>query len=427
MASGSLAANRYLASLSFPDYRRLFLSTSGAGLANWTLIVARGWLAYHLTASSMWVGIVTFAGFLPFMFGPIGGVLADRYDRKRLAAASTLTGCAFSLLLAAMTLPGSIEVWQLALVTVAMSIPRAGELPARQALISNTVPPEMLINAVSLSSVATFGTRAVGPAVVIPMIDTLGAGGVFLLAAAFYAFSTLTVLRIDAGHDVGVSRKSTATKNLAEGVAYIFRTPPVATLMFVVMFHCALTMSFDSLLPVFAVQRLDAGGASFSALAMGVGAGALVGSLYVSGVQGNSKGRHLLVFAVMSGLSPMAMALPMQLMSLPVAVAATACMGATQGAFMALSGALIQVASPDELRGRVMSIYLLFAGGLMAWVNLVNGALADVWHVPLLFLLPAGAYLGILGVMYLTRQPMRSIFRDGSVGGAVRPVLVSVP
>jgi len=197
--------------------------------------------------------------------------------------------------------------------------------------------------------------------------------------------------------------------------------------MFVVMFHCALTMSFDSLLPVFAVQRLDAGGASFSALAMGVGAGALGGSLYVSGVQGNSKGRHLLVFAVMSGLSPMVMALPMQLMSLPVAVAATAWMGATQGAFMALSGALIQVASPDELRGRVMSIYLLFAGGLMAWVNLVNGALADVWHVPLLFLLPAGAYLGILGVMYLTRQPMRSIFRDGSVGGAVRPELVPVP
>jgi hypothetical protein len=224
-----------------------------------------------------------------------------------------------------------------------------------------------------------------------------------------------------------MSRRATAAQNLTEGVAYIFRTPPIATLMFVVMFHCALTMSFDSLLPVFAVQRLDAGGASFSALAMGVGGGALIGSLYVSGVEGDSKGRHLLVFAVMSGLSPMAMGLPMHLMSLPLAVAATACMGATQGAFMALCGALIQVASPDHLRGRVMSIYLLFAGGLMAWVNLLNGALADVWHVPLLFLIPAGAYLGILGVMYVIRQPLRSIFRDGSLAGDLRPELVLAP
>jgi MFS family permease len=213
---GSVSSNRYLSSLAFADYRRLFVSTSATGLANWTLIVGRGWLAYHLTASSTWVGVVTFAGFLPFMLGPIGGVLADRYDRKALAAISTSIGAAFSLLLAAMTLAGSIEAWQLALVTVAMSVPRAGELPARQALISNTVPAEGLVNAVSLSSVATFGTRAVGPAVVIPMIDTLGPEGVFFLAAAFYATSTLTVLRISAGNDREASRRSTAAQNMAE-------------------------------------------------------------------------------------------------------------------------------------------------------------------------------------------------------------------
>jgi MFS family permease len=184
------ALSRYFVSLSFADYRRLFVSTSSAGLANWTLIVGRGWLAFELTASSTWVGVVTFAGFLPFILGPIGGVLADRYERRRLAAASTAVGLAFSVLLAVLTLSDTIEVWQLALLTVAMSVPRAAELPARQALISNTVPAGSLVNAVSLSSVATFGTRAVGPAVVIPMIDTLGVEGVFLLAAAFYAVSS---------------------------------------------------------------------------------------------------------------------------------------------------------------------------------------------------------------------------------------------
>ncbi|HXH20419.1 MAG TPA: MFS transporter [Dehalococcoidia bacterium] len=427
MTSSPAVAGRYLESLSYADYRRLFLSTSGAGLANWTLIVGRGWLAYELTASSTWVGVVSFAGFLPFVLGPIGGVLADRYERRRLAAASTAFGFAFSLLLAVLTLAGAIEAWQLALLTVAMSLPRAAELPARQALISNTVPEAALVNAVSLSSVATFGTRAVGPAVVIPMIDTLGVEGVFLLAAGFYALSSLAVLRIGASVLPGSARRSTALEDLREGLAYVLHTPSVATLMLLVMFHCALTMSFDSLLPVFAVQRLEShGGANFSMLAMGVGAGALAGSLYTGGIRGASAGRMLLLFAVVSGLSPMLMGLPMHLMSLPVALAGTFTMGASQAAFMALCGAMVQSAAPDALRGRVMSFYLLFAGGLMAWVNLINGALADIWHVPLLFLAPAALYLALLAGMYVVRLPLRHIFRDGRLA-AVRTDLVAVP
>src|SRR4051812_26790707 len=91
------AKNRFISSLSYLDYRRLFVSTSFAGLANWTLIVGRGWLAFHLSGSSTWVGVVTFAGFLPFLLGPIGGVMADRYERKRLAAISTAVGSVLSL------------------------------------------------------------------------------------------------------------------------------------------------------------------------------------------------------------------------------------------------------------------------------------------------------------------------------------------
>src|SRR5262249_16719174 len=101
---GSALAQRYFSSLGFADYRRLFFSTSLAGLANWTLVVGRGWLAFHLTGSSSWVGFVTFAGFLPFLLGPFGGVLADRYQRKRLASISTAVGSVLSLVLAVLTL-----------------------------------------------------------------------------------------------------------------------------------------------------------------------------------------------------------------------------------------------------------------------------------------------------------------------------------
>lgn len=399
------ARNRFASSLAYRGYRRLFISTSFAGMANWTLLVGRGWLAFHLTGSSTWVGIVTFAGFLPFVVGPIGGVLADRYQRKLLAVYSTALGSLLSLLLAFLAVADLLEPWHLALITVAMSLPRAAELPARQALIANVVPPGELLNAVSLSSVATFGTRALGPAVVIPLIDGLGAGGVFFLAAGLYIIATVSVLTIEAPR-IGLPALSPGTGgNLVDGLIYVLHTPSVAAVMFLVMFHCSLTMSFDSLLPAFAVQEIDSGGASFSMLAMSVGAGALIGTLLTSGVRSHlGQGRVLLATAVLSGLTPMAMALPM--MSLPLAAASTFAMGATQGSFMALSGALVQVAAPDALRG-------LFAGGLMAWVNLINGALADVWDVPLLFLAPAVLYLVILATMVLLRQPLRVIFRRG--------------
>jgi hypothetical protein len=120
------------------------------------------------------------------------------------------------------------------------------------------------------------------------------------------------------------------------------------------------------------------------------------------------------------------MGLPMHMMSLPIALTGTLTMGATQAAFMALSGALVQSAAPDELRGRVMSIYLLFAGGLMAWVNLINGALADVWHVSLLFLAPAAAYLVIVAAMYAARLPLRHIVRHGSLS-RIQPEAIAVP
>jgi MFS family permease len=407
------------ASLRHPDYRRLFLSTSCAGLALWTLMVGRGWLAYHLTGSSTWVGVVTFAGFLPFLLGPVGGVLADRYERRRLAAASAAISCAFTIVLAVVTIAGVVSVWQVAVLTLLMSVPRAAELPARQALIPNVVPAADLLNAFSLSSVATFGTRAAGPALVIPLISAIGAEGVFFLAAGLYAVSALGVMSVGTRSRGGASAGLGALRDLKDGVAYIVVTPAVASLMLLVMFHCAFTMSFDSLLPVFAVQRLEAGSASFSALAMGVGGGALVGTVLISGVRdGRRKGQYLLLTGVLGGLTPLAMALPMELMSLPVALGSTVAMGATQGAFMALSGALVQAVAPDELRGRISSLHLLSAGGLMAWVNLANGALADVWHVPLLFLLPALAYLGVFAVLWATRAPLKTTFREGSLAPA---------
>ncbi len=270
-------------SLRHRDYRLVFFSTSLAGLAMWTLMVGRGWLAYDLSRSSTWVGIVTFAGFLPFILAPFGGALADRFDRRKLAALSTAVSFVLTCVLAVLAITDALTMPYLVILTFLMSMPRAAELPARQSLIANVVPARDLLNALSLSSVATFGTRAAGPALVIPLIKTIDPGGIFLISAAFYGLSTLQVLQVDTVSRGGAGAGRAIFRDIGEGLNYILITPPIAMLMLVVAFHCSLTMAFDSLLPVFAVQRLMSDGASFSALAMGVGAGALVGTLAISG------------------------------------------------------------------------------------------------------------------------------------------------
>ena len=405
--------DRHLTALRHRDYRTLWIATLSGGAASWALIVARGWLVFTLSGSSAWVGVTTFAAMAPmFIMPPVAGFLADRMDRRALLAWVFAAQLAHNLVLAGLALTGTIAIWHLIALSVVDGVARATQMPASQALLPNLVPKEDLLNAVALNSATMQGSRLVGPGLIAPLMATVGAAGAFALCTVFYAVGLIFVLRIRTRSRGQMAADKGGVQNFFAGLLYVYRHPVLLPLFTVVVLHCALTMSFETLLPVVSDERLGAGGVGATYLMMGVGAGAFLGALAIAGVQSTqTRGRLLLLTAVASGLAPIGLALST---NMPLAALATAGMGASQAGFMTISATIIQSVVPDDIRGRVMSVYLWHIGGMMASINLMNGALADAVGAPVLLTITGLAFLAAVPVSLL-RFRLRRLYMRGTV------------
>jgi MFS family permease len=151
-------------SLRHEQYRRLWLAAMLASVANWTMLTGRGWVAFHLHHHSSTVGLVVFAAMLPYLFvTPFAGVLADRFDRRKLLVAALGANLAASLALALFVLAGGRDEWVLVLLSFLGGATRSLEIPARQSMVPALVPERDLLNAVALGGLADHGSRLLGP------------------------------------------------------------------------------------------------------------------------------------------------------------------------------------------------------------------------------------------------------------------------
>ncbi|MEE9284612.1 MAG: MFS transporter [Dehalococcoidia bacterium] len=406
-------AERFLPALKYPDFRNLWLSGLSASSAAWALIVARGWLVYQISGSSAWVGLTTFAAMIPlFLMPPVAGFLADRFERRRLL--TFVYGVQFVQIggLAILALSNLIEPWTLVVFAFVNGMARATRMPVTQALLPNVVPKERLLNAIALNAATLHGSRLVGAGLIAPLLATSGATPAFILCTGFYALAMLLTLRIRTTSTGEMDQAKSGVENFLMGVRYVYSHRLVWPLVVVVFLHCGLTMSFESLLPVLADKRLGGSDAGFSYLMMAVGAGALVGVLSLAMIQSpQTRGRLLLVTGLVSGLAPMGLAVST---SLTPALASAAAMGGSQAAFMALTATFLQAIVPDAIRGRVMSVYLLHIGGMMASVNLANGALADTIGAPVLLIAPGLIFVAVIAASS-AKAALRQLYTRGAV------------
>ena len=406
-------AERFLPSLQFRDYRNLWMSSLSASAAAWALIVARAWLVYDLTSgSSAWVGLTTFAAMIPlFLVPPVAGFLADKFQRRRLLGYVYALQFAHNLLLAALVIAGVIEPWHLVVLAFFNGGVRAAQMPITQALLPNLVPKTHILNAIALNSATIHGSRLLGAGIVAGLLAAEAPGPAFAICSAFYAAAWLSSSRIQSVSTGQMASGESGLRNFTAGLRYVVGHPFVRPLVIVVFFHCSLTMSFESMLPVLSDEQLGADG-GFSYLMMAVGGGSLVGVMGLSGLKNAAlRGRWLLVAGVVSGISPLGLAFST---NLAPALTGAVCMGASQAAFMALTASFLQEIIPDAIRGRAMSVYLLSLGGVMAVFNLINGFLADDVGAPVLLTIAALAFLAILAVS-LGHFPLRRLFTQGAV------------
>ncbi|MCH7745354.1 MAG: MFS transporter [Chloroflexi bacterium] len=411
LESGRAAAVRLGTALQYRDYRTLWLANVCGGAASWALIVARGWLVYEISDSSLWVGVVTFAAMIPRMLvTPFTGYLSDRFNRRNVLAVMFTLNLVHNLILAIVVLTGSIQIWHLVVLSLFNGSARAAQMPAAQALIPNLVPKNLLLNAIALNQATNQGSRLIGPAMVAPLLATTGVESAFFLCTGFYAISLIQVLRIRTVSKGAIDKSKKLINNMTEGFSYVYKTPIMRAITIMALFHCGLTMSFESLLPVLSSQQLNAEGAGFSYMMMAVGAGALVSAITLAGIRSETtRGRLFLYMGLLSGVTPILLALSF---NMPMALAAAAGMGASQAGFMTITHTMIQSIVPDGIRGRVAGIYSMHVGGMMASINLINGALADYISAPVL--LSVGGVLFIV-IMFLSlrRVTIRQIYSRG--------------
>lgn len=404
--------NRYFIALEHRDFRTIWWANVAGGAAAWALIVARGWLAYKLSGgSSAQVGLTTFAAMLPlFLVPPFMGVLADRFDRRTLLGWTYGVNLAHNVVLAVLALTGVIQVWHLIALGFLNGMARSASMTAMASLVPNLVPRERLLNALSLNSATFSASRLVGPALIAPLMATIGAGGAFVLCTVFYAVGFFQVLQVRTTGRGGVKAGDSPIKAFTDGLAYTYSQPLIRASILIVAAHCGLTMAYESLLPSLAAKELNAPNTGFSALMMGVGGGALVGSLWIGGVQSSKgRGRALFALGVLSGVAMLGIGFAP---NLPLAIAATALAGAAQAAFMTITQAITQALADDQYRGRVASIVSFHIGGLMALVNLANGTLADVFPASTIFWVSGLIFAGLMVVTFGT-QVLRTVYLRG--------------
>ena len=408
--------DRFLLALQYRDYRTLWTANILAGASAWALIVARGWLAYDITGSSLWVGLVTFMAMAPRVFTtPIIGFIADRFDRQTVLSCTYVLNLAHNVALAVLVTAGMAGPWVLVILALINGTLRTAQQTTTQSLVPNLVPKEHLLNAVALNQATQQGSRLVGPAAIAPLLFLVNIEAAFWLCSGFYVVGLVQILRISTRSRGDIDRSKSFAQNMLAGLNYVYSTPSVLAMVLLAVFHCSLTMSYESLLPVLSEEALSAGSSGVSLLMSAVGAGALVSSVILAGIRNEAiRGRLFLILGVSSGLTYVALGAS-SLAGLSMAVAVL--MGASTAGFMTLTHTIIQTIVPDGVRGRVSGVYSMHVGGTMAAANLMNGALSDWYNAPVVMAITGvGFILAVsLSVVHL---PLRRIYFPQVVGEA---------
>jgi len=372
--------------------------------------VAQAWLVYRLTGSSALLGLVAFAGQIPvLLLGPVAGHLADRLPRRAIILFTQSTFCVIALLLAALTLSGRIQIWQIFVLGTLMGIVNAFDVPARQSFLKELVGHEDMINAIALNSTMFNFARVAGPAIAGLIVSQIGEGWCFLLNGISYLAVITGLLRIRL---LPVPTPESVTvspwQNIRDGYAFIGQTMPVRNLLGMIALLSFAGLPFIVLLPVFAEGILHSGAKGLGLLMSSAGVGATAGALLLASrlkVEGLS--RWLSAAAVTFSLALASFAWSTNLW---LSVALLLLTGFVMMVQILSCNTLIQSMVPDHYRGRVMSVYSMMLIGMNPVGAMVAGFAAARWGAPLTITVGAATCL-VAALAFIVALPA---FRAGA-------------
>jgi len=342
------------ASLSTPNYRR-FLSGQAVSMAGtWMQTIAQSWLVLQLTGSATAVGLVVALQTLPILLiGPYAGVVVDRLDKRRLLIGLLTAMGALALVLGVLTATGTVRLWHVYALAIALGTVSSFENPARQSFVLELVGPDHLRNAVSLNSVLVNVARAVGPAIAGIVIATGGIALCFLVNAASFVAVIASLARLDVSALVPTTPAPRAPRQLREGLGYVRRNPSLAVPLLAMALVGCLAYEFQVVLPIVASETFAGDASTYGFLTAAMGAGAIVGGLAMA-AWGRTGLPALAAAAFAFALAMLATALAP---TLPFALLGMALVGAASVAFQSTGNSTLQLESAPHMRGRVMALW----------------------------------------------------------------------
>lgn len=387
-----------LAAFGHRDYRVFWVGALVSNVGSWMQTVAQGWLVLELTDSAFMLGLVGFAGTLPMLvLLLVGGVFADRFDRRRLLIVTLSGMMVFATVLAWLTWADVVRVWHILVLSLGAGSAIALAAPAYQAYVHDLVGRRDLQNAIALNSAQFNLSRIVGPSLAGLLVGGIGLAGCFGLNAASYLASLGALLMIRArGGGRGSGRAST-WDSIQQGLAYVRERRRIPALLGLTALVSVLAMPYSTLLPIIArdVLGLDASGLGYLFAVGGVGAVVGAMSLAFRGIF-RRRGIYLLGCGIGAGAATLGLGLARTTMTAAIALVALS-FAATS--VVALTNTLLQELVDDRMRGRVLSMFGLAFMGTFPIGNLLAGSVAGLTSAS--FTLAASGAVLVVGIGWI--------------------------
>lgn len=369
-------ARQMLISFDVPNYRLLFTGRVTSNMGRTMRVFARAWYVYELTESPLRMGIATSALTWPMLIMPLfGGIVADRVDRKKLLIYTESILVILWVIVAVLITIDIFEWWYFIISAVISGIVQSFGRPGHQAMIGSIVDSSRLGNAVALDSVSETWPRIVAPALGAILIGIIGIDGLFWLTAFAQFITLITLIKIRwVPLDLNNSRKM--GNNILEAIQHIRKESIIVALVALGLLSSLFAGSYNFLLPIFADDILGVGETGLGIL-MTVGAlGGALGSIIVVAASNAKRGRGMILISI-SIIKTIALVAFSQAHIFPIAMAAMFFMGSTQVMFMTMLTIAMQQLSPDHLRGRIMSLRVIFMG-FSPFGVLIMGTIAEL-------------------------------------------------
>ncbi len=400
------------------NYRLFVAGQSVSLIGTWMQQVAMSWLVYRLTGSAFLLGVVGFSSQIPtFLLAPVAGVLADRWNRRRLLIITQALAMFQAALLAAAVFTGIIQIWHIVVLSLLLGIINAFDIPIRQSFVVEMVTDrEDLGNAIALNSSMVQAARLIGPAIAGLLVASVGEGVCFILNSTSYlgVLIALAAMKLPPTPHHGKQRRN-VFHELREGFSYAFGFGPIRSILLLVALVSLTGVPYMVLAPVFAKEILHGGAHTFGFLMTAAGCGALVGTVYLASRKNVAGlGRVIVIAPLLLALGMASFAMSN---NLHLSLAALIIAGFGASTVVASSNTILQTILEEDKRGRVMSFFTVAFMGMAPFGSIGAGTMSGIIG-PRNTLLVGAACCLVGAVMFARNLP--------NIREAVRPIYVKM-